>query len=366
MGRASRRLGRIILMTAELARARAPYQRLAGPKFSTAEDVVSHFVCMQSQDFAMAKWAIALRSTGLTDAMLDEAFNDGAFLRTHILRPTWHFVLPQDLGWIMALTCSRVHRLMTGHNKTIDLGDGELDTASDVIIAALADGKALTRASLATHLADAGIDAKGTRLAHLVIHCELQLLICNGPLAGKQHTYVLVPEAVTAANRLTEDEALARLEQAYVRGHGPSRPADLSWWSSLTLTQSRRAFELAGLQPRIIDDQEFWCTVPAVAESPSPRAALMPAFDEAISYVHKPIDLDRFPAKLPDLARGGGLLFVNGLIGGTWGRKLTSKCVEVSVRVQGPLPRVLATAIESDATKYAAFLETELDLRIAQ
>lgn len=132
------------------------------------------------------------------------------------------------------------------------------------------------------------------------------------------------------------------------------------------MTQSRRAFELAGLQARIIDDQEFWCTVPAVAESPIPRAALMPAFDESISYVRKPIDFGRFPVKLPDLARGGGLLFVNGLIGGTWGRKLTSKCVEVSVRVQGPLPRVLATAIESDATKYAAFLETELDLRIAQ
>lgn len=351
-------------MTVELAR--APYQRLVGPEFSTAEEVVAHFGCMQSQDFAMAKWAIARRSTGLTNAMLDEAFNDGKFLRTHMLRPTWHFVLPQDLGWIMALTGSRVHRLMTGLNKTIDLGEGELDTASGVIVAALAGGKALTRAALATHLADAGIDAKGIRLAHLFIHCELQLLICNGPLAGKHHTYVLVPEAVTSANRLTEDEALARLAQAYVRGHGPSRPADLSWWSSLTLTQSRRGFELAGLQPRIIGGQELWCTMPALGESPIPRAALMPAFDESVSYVHKPIDLGRYPAKLPDLARGGGLLFVNGLLGGRWSRKLASKHVEVRVQVHGPLPRVLATAIESEAAKYAAFLETELDLRIAQ
>lgn len=353
-------------MTVELTIARAPYHRLVGPALSSLEEVVSHFGCMQSQDFAMAKWAIARRSTGLTNAMLDAAFNDGRFLRTHILRPTWHFVLPQDLRWIMTLTGPRVHRLLAGHNKTIDLGDGELHKAADVIVAALADDRALTRAELAAHLADAGIDAKGTRLAHLVIHCELQLLICNGPLAGKQHTYVLMPEAVSAANYLTEDDALARLAQTYVRGHGPSRPADLSWWSSLTLTQSRRAFELAGLGPRIIDGQEFWSDLPAAPESPIPRAALIPAFDESISYVRKPIDFGRYPAELPDLARGGGLLFVNGLIGGTWSRKLTSKCVEVAVQVQGPLPRVLARAIESEAGRYARFLDTELELRIAR
>ena len=353
-------------MTVELARARAPFQKLVGPEFSTASEVIAHFGCMQAQDFAMAKWAIARRSTGLTDHMLDEALNDGAFLRTHILRPTWHFVLPQDLGWIMALTGPRVLRLMAGHNRTIKLSEDELHKAADVIVAALAPGKALTRAELAWHLAEAGINASGTRLAHLVIHSELQLLICNGPLAGKQHTYVLAPATVTTVNCPAGDEALARLAKTYVRGHGPSRPVDLSWWSSLTLTQSRRAFELAGLQSRRIGTQEFWCDLSTVAEAPIPLAALMPAFDESISYVRKPIDLDRFPAKPPDLARGGGLLFVNGLIGGSWKRKLGSKRVEISVRVHGPLPRALTEAVEFDAARYAAFLDTELDLRIAQ
>ncbi|MGZ5413991.1 MAG: DNA glycosylase AlkZ-like family protein, partial [Aeromicrobium sp.] len=44
-------------MTAALPRARAPYQRLVGPLFSSPEAVVSHFGCMQSQDFAMARLA---------------------------------------------------------------------------------------------------------------------------------------------------------------------------------------------------------------------------------------------------------------------------------------------------------------------
>lgn len=353
-------------MPTELISARAPYQRLVGPALSTPEEVVSHFGCMQSQDFAMAKWAIARRSTGLTNVMLDEAFSDGLFLRTHILRPTWHFVLPEDLRWVMAVTAPRVHRLMATHNKTIDLGESELDKSADVIVAALDGGKALTRSQLAEHLAAAGINASGTRLAHLLIHSQLEALICNGPLAGRQHTYVLVPHSVTAAPSLAPDEALERLARTYVRGHGPSQPADLSWWSSLTLTQSRHAFELAAFEPRTLDGQEFWCDDSPPGEPSVPPAALMPPFDECISYVGKPIDLDRFPDKLPDLARGGGLLFVNGLIGGSWSRKLTSKCVEVSVQVRGNLPRDLAKAIESEADRYAIFLDTELDLRIAQ
>lgn len=351
-------------MTAQLTSARAPFQRLVGPTLDSPEEVVAHFGCMQSQDFAMAKWAIARRSSSLTDVALDEAFNQGRFLRTHILRPTWHFVLPEDLGWIMTITRPRVHRLMGGHNKRIDLGDGELNKACDVIVAALAGGKALKRAELAVSLAEAGINAGGTRLAHLVIHAELEILICNGPRAGKHHTYVLAPDSVTDAPTLSADDALARLAQTYVRGHGPSLPADLGWWSSLTLTQSRRAFELAGLEPLFLGGQQFWGIKATAEESPLPPAALIPAFDESISYVDKPIDLLRFPGALPDLARGGGLLFVDGLIGGTWGRKVTSNAVEVDVRVCGPLPKVLAKAIEADAADYAAFLDTPLVLKI--
>lgn len=353
-------------MTAALLRARAAFQRLAGPPMSSPEDVVAHFGCMQSQDFAMAKWAIARRSTGVTNASLDDAFNGGRFLRTHILRPTWHFVVPEDLGWIMAVTAPRVHRLMAGHNRTIDLGDGELGKASDVIVAALNGGSALTRSELAEHLADAGINATGPRLAHLIIHSELLALICNGPLAGRHHTYVRAPVTATEAMTLPEDEALARLARTYVRGHGPAEPADLRWWSSLTLTESRRAFVLAGLEPTMIDGRQFWYDGAAVADSQVPRAALMPPFDECISYVGKPIDPGRFPGKLPDLARGSGLLFVDGLISGTWSRTIKAQYVHVDVRIHGPVPRVIAKAIEADAGRYAAFMGSELVLNITR
>ena len=59
---------------------------------------------MQAQDYLGAKWALGLRLPGTTDAKIEQAFNDGAILRTHVMRPTWHFVAPADIRWLLALT----------------------------------------------------------------------------------------------------------------------------------------------------------------------------------------------------------------------------------------------------------------------
>ena len=338
-------------------RARAPYQRLSGPALASPEAVVGHFGCMQSQDFGKAKWAIGRRADGLTEADIDAAFSTGTFLRTHVLRPTWHFVLPEDLGWTMSITAPRVHRLMATFNKTIDLTEAEMDKGAEIIVAALTgSGGPLTRAQLAEHLSESGIRASGPRLAHIAMHAELLALTCNGPMAGTDHTYVLAPESATWAPHLSEDEALARLATTYVRGHGPSRPADLAWWSSLTLTQSRRAFELAGLRPIKIDGIDLWIGDEVLEEQPLPRAALMPPFDESISYADKPIDAARFPGKAPDLARGGGLLFIDGLISGTWSRRIKAQSVAITVTAVGPVNRLATKAIQEEAERYGAFV----------
>lgn len=309
----------------------------------------------------MAKWAIARRVDGLTNDILDEALAAGRLLRTHVLRPTWHFVLPEDLGWIMGLTAPRVHRLMAGHNKTVALFHPELDAAAGITVAALVDGP-MTRARVAEHLVEAGIDARGIRLAHLLIHAELEMLVVNGPLAGNQHTYQLAPAIVRDAAPLTQDEALERLARTYVRGHGPSRPADLTWWSSLTTTQSRKAFELADLRPVSIDGQDYWTDDTAQVAEP-PVAALVPPFDESISYVDKPIDRVRFPSARPDLARGGGLLFVDGVIGGTWNRKTRAHSVQIEVDPYEPLSKAERLATEADAARFGTFLGIDVTCR---
>lgn len=348
----------------ELLRARSSHHRVAGPAFDRPEEVIGHFGCMQSQDFAMARWAVARRVDGLTDRDIGEAFSSGRFVRTHVLRPTWHFVLPRDLGWIMRLTRGRVHRLMAGHNKTIDLFDPELERAAAVIVEALALLQPQTRAQLASSLAEAGLEASGTRLAHLVMYAELELLICNGPLIGKQHSYVLTPDEVSSGPSLTEDEALAQLARTYVRGHGPSRPADLAWWSSLTVTQSRRAFELADLRSVTIDGSQLHTDGTPPHVDPA-VAALVSPFDESISYVDKPVDPLRYPGTGPDLARSGGLLFLDGVIGGTWSRKVGSRSIEVTVTGYAPLSPPQRRAIDAEAARFGAFLGLDHMLRVA-
>lgn len=349
-------------LTGPVLRSRAAHLRVAGPAFTSPEDVVGHFGCVQSQDFGMATWAIGRRVDGLTVQDIEADFAAGRILRTHIMRPTWHFVLPEDLGWIMRLTAHRVHRLMTTFNKTIDLAQAEMDTAAGIIVEELGSGQPQTRAQLAERLAQSGIEAQGPRLAHLFINAELERLICNGPMIGKQHSYVLAPAAVRDAPILTEDESLARLARTYVRGHGPSQPADLAWWSSLTLTQCRRAIDLAGLRPISVGGEDFW-TDDTTLEVEPPVAALISPFDESVSYVRKPFDPIRFPGINPDLARGGGLLFTAGTICGTFSRRIKARSVGIDVTAFGRLTKAEHAAIEADSARLGGFLGLEPELR---
>ena len=86
-------------------------QKLVLTKCRKPAQVVSWLGAVQAQDYAGAKWALGLRSTGLDDRSIDRAFNEGSILRTHMMRPTWHFVAPEDILWIQRLTGPRVSAL---------------------------------------------------------------------------------------------------------------------------------------------------------------------------------------------------------------------------------------------------------------
>lgn len=79
----------------ELLSERLRNQQLTHSSRRKAAQVVACLGAMQAQDFPAAKWAIGLRAPGCVDADIDHAFNEGHILRTHVLRPTWHFVTPE-------------------------------------------------------------------------------------------------------------------------------------------------------------------------------------------------------------------------------------------------------------------------------
>jgi hypothetical protein len=79
-------------------------QRLLGKGLPSAADVVRLLGCVQSQEYAHALWSLGMRTSGLAAGDVQAEFERGAFLRTHVLRPTWHFVAAEDIRWILEVT----------------------------------------------------------------------------------------------------------------------------------------------------------------------------------------------------------------------------------------------------------------------
>ena len=142
----------------DFAHQRLLNQHLAQPFFNQPQDVVDWLVAVQAQDYAGAKWAIGLRMQQANDAVLDKAFNEGTILRTHLLRPTWHFVTPADIRWLLTLTAPRVHMANGTMYRKIGLDEVTLNQSAGVITSALQGGQQLTRDELRDHLQRAGID----------------------------------------------------------------------------------------------------------------------------------------------------------------------------------------------------------------
>jgi hypothetical protein len=88
-------------------------QRLLGTAIQQPADVVQWLGAVQAQDYAGAKWGLGMRldpaAAVISDAAVEQTLDAGAILRTHLLRPTWHFVAPADIRWLLVLTAPRVH-----------------------------------------------------------------------------------------------------------------------------------------------------------------------------------------------------------------------------------------------------------------
>src|SRR5512134_3646462 len=95
----------------DIAHQRLHNQRLSGEKLGTPSEVVRWLGAVQAQDYAGAKWGLKLRLQSATDKEIDRAFADGAILRTHVLRPTWHFVIPDDIRWMLALSAPHIYAI---------------------------------------------------------------------------------------------------------------------------------------------------------------------------------------------------------------------------------------------------------------
>lgn len=343
----------------DLFRRRLHTQHVAGPPLERPEDVVRSLVAVQSQDYPGAKWSVGQRVRRGTDAGVDRAFASGAILRTHVLRPTWHFVTPDDIGWLVRLTAPHVHALNAYYYRKLEL-DAALFARSHALFAdALGGGRQRTRAELAALLRQAGIVADGFRLAYIMMHAELEGLVCSGALRGKQHTYALLAERAPAARVLARDEALAELALRFFTGHAPATLQHFVWWSALPVADARAGLAAVERQltREVRDGHTFWRgAADPVTEDEGLTAYLLPEYDEAlVGYA----DL-----AVPDLPRAGAWrdtfnrpVIVGGRRAGTWRRAVRKRDIVMEMNLFAPLDSAHASAVAAAVERYGRFLE---------
>src|SRR5216684_6032669 len=245
----------------DIAHQRLHNQLISQPTNDAPGDVVQWLGAVQAQDYAAAKWAVGLRSAGVTSDAIERAFADGAILRTHLMRPTWHFVSPADIRWILALTAPRVNAVNAYYYRKLALDDAVFMHSNAMLAKALQGGKQLTRPELTSVLQQVGIATDDLqRFTYIMMRAELDGIVCSGARRGKQFTYALLDERAPQARTLDRDEALAELTRRYFTSHGPATLQDFVWWSGLAAIDAKAGIEMVKLQlvHEVVDGQAYW------------------------------------------------------------------------------------------------------------
>jgi hypothetical protein len=384
-------------------------QRLQGAGLPSAADVVRLLGCVQSQEYAHALWSLGMRTSGLKVMDAQAEFDRGDFLRTHILRPTWHFVAAEDIRWILEVTAPRVQKLNQTIYRQERLDPATLDRGLAVIVEELEGGRYRTRGELGQALAARCLVGERLGLAYIVMNAELEGVICSGPMRGAQQTYALLDERVArcassakalraSANRApphgggasggvlssaSDDDGggsqarcassakkgAEELARRFFLGHGPASIQDLARWASLTISQCRDAVE--AIRDRLdcvtVEGVELWCDPDAPQVVPSADALLLPLYDElTLSY-----PLINFPQADGHPQAPGDDLFVGSVIMaeanvGTWRRRVQGRRMIMEIALAPGTTTRSRGLVEAAASRLAIFAGKQLELTITE
>lgn len=348
-------------------RRRLATQRLTSAPLPRARDAVRLLTCVQAQERDHAFFSLGMRSEDVTYAAVRAALDRGEFIRTHILRPTWHFVAPEDLRWILALTSQRVERSMAARHRQLGLdGTPPLRRALDLLPELLGGRNYLTRKEIGKEFAARdGLPVPGEQLGHVLLLAELRALICSGPVKGTQHSYALVDEVVPATRERDRHEALVELVRRFFAGHGPASVKDFTRWSSLTVSDTQAALADIGddLARIDVDGTTLWFDPSVPSRTTRQESAfLLPVYDEAVlTYpaLNFPVADEHPHAESDDpfWAR----VIVDRTNAGLWKRTVSPAGVRVETRLAPGLDKGQREAVRLGARRLADFLERDLD-----
>jgi hypothetical protein len=312
----------------EIALMRMASQKILETNFHRPQEIVHHLGAMQAQDYSMAKWAIGSRCDA-SEKEIEEAINSAKIIRTHILRPTWHFVSAEDIYWMLDISGPQVKPMTISAAKKFGYDTKMLEQVKVSIKKLLAGNNHLTRDEIMKELNIKKTSSGDFLSAAIMMNAELDGLVCNGKRKGKQITYALLEERVSKPkNKLSREEGLAKLALRYFESHGPATVLDFSWWSGFSPTVCKSTINAIKLQLNCItiDNQDYWLgktnqDVGHFQES----VHFLPAFDEIlISYKTREasILIEHQSKAFTNNGIFKPIIIENGKVIGTWKRTI--------------------------------------------
>lgn len=348
---------------ARIVNLRLRNQQLVNSSFHKPTDVLKWLGAVQAQDFHGAKWALGLRLQNATDELIEKAFANGEIIRTHVMRPTWHFVAASDIRWLLKLTAPRVNMIARHYYRKFELDDAVFKRTNKALERALRGGRQLTRQEVRTTVSKAGIPCDDPlRFNFILLRSELDALICSSARRGKNFTYALFDERVPESPVLTKDEALAELTRRYFTSRGPATLRDFIWWSGLSTRDARNGLALVqdSLLKETIDGEDYWFSPTSSTAAPVRNIAhILPSFDEYfVAYK------DRSAAIEPELnqpvSQSSAVLnspvICNGMFVGHWKPNVKKDDVTVSFDLVSPMKRPDHRALAFAVNRYKEFL----------
>lgn len=335
-----------------------------------AADVARGLGAMQAQDYGSGVWSIGVRS-GLTLAEVEQAVHDRQIVRTWPMRGTIHWVAAEDARWMSQLLASRVLASVQARHRQLGLDEHDVDLARALFEEHLTEP--MSRPDVLRLLADHGIDPSGQRTYHLLgYHCMTGLL-CQGPLIGRQPSFVLIDSWVPLSRKLAREEAMATVVERYVRSHGPVTEKDIAGWVAGTLGFAREALDLLGdaVHRELVDGQVWLSHVDARRPAAGTTGVhLLPQWDEfLLGYKSRNVTLpDEHVARV---VPGRNMVFqptvvVDGEVAGVWRRVTSGQRVVVKVTPLTALTARARAGLEASTAAYGRFLGREAELRVEE
>jgi hypothetical protein len=340
---------------------------IAKPQFNNVKDIVGWMGAMQAQDYNMAKWAIGSRLTQADDMLIESAIENVEIIRTHVLRPTWHFVSANDIYWMLELSAPQIKAFTKSRDNSLGITESLFNKSNELFLKILSGGKRLTRSELIAEFNANKIENDENRFYHYLMRAEIDGIIFSRSNGPNKQKYSILSESLPKTKTFSRDEALLNLAKKYFTSHGPATVLDFSWWSGLSVRESKRALEMA--LPDLLTETVNGCSV---YFSSSPNASsegdtvhFVAAFDEfLISYKDRTssISLEHQSKAFTSNGIFRPIVVVNGQVVGIWTQSAKKDKVVLKTDFFGQVDKKIYEKISNATKPLSYFLQKHVEI----